>query len=59
MFIQIGISKSHERADQYRCVQATATLAGTGQPKPIPTDNRYDQDPIHFSNYLRYGDVKH
>ena len=37
-------------ARRYRTsLEATATLAGTGQPKPIPTDNRYDQDPIHFS----------
>jgi glutathione S-transferase len=35
---------------RYRmALEATATLAGNAQPKPVPTDNRYDQDPVYFS----------
>jgi hypothetical protein len=30
-------------------LEATATLAGNKQPKPIPRDHRYDQDPCHFA----------
>merc|ERR1719487_1770114 len=37
-------------ARRYRmALEATATLAGNKQPKPIPRDHRYDQDPCHFA----------
>jgi hypothetical protein len=30
-------------------LETTAALAGDAQPKPVPTENRFDQDPVHFS----------
>jgi hypothetical protein len=39
-------------ARRYRmALETTAALAGTSQPKPIPTEDRMDQNPAHFANY--------